>query len=414
MRIFNRIPVIIAALALCIGQSPSRAQQTSPSSGPPPTEAARIRAEIASVETLLPRIPDKGAAQFLLARRYAQLGDQRRALALLRKCISLDEGFDPDGIRGFESLQSRPEFRALVQKVRRRYPPVHTARLAFTVSEKDLFPEGLAVDSARRLFYMGSEYRRKIIRITQAGQVADFVKPGLYDLMPVGGVKVDLADHSVWAATDPGEKNRSELVHFDRHGKMLGRFPVGGTGDHDLNDLVIRNSQEIFTTDTLANQAYLLRPQSHSFTPLRFPRPLLYPNGITLSGDSSVLYVADMLGVIAVELRNSTAREVNPGKNNTLAGIDGLYWYKGSLLGVQYGTGRYRVARWQLSPDGLRVASTEVLERGTQFVSDPTTGAILNGKFYFMANTGIYNLKDDKIADPKKLEPVHVAVVDLK
>jgi hypothetical protein len=177
---------------------------------------------------------------------------------------------------------------------------------------------------------------------------------------------------------------------------------------------VIRNSQEIFTTDTFANQAYLLRPQSRSFTPLRFPRPLLYPNGITLSGDSSVLYVADMLGVIAVELRNSTAREVNPGKNNTLAGIDGLYWYKGSLLGVQYGTGTYRVARWQLSPDGLRVASTEVLERGTQFVSDPTTGAILNGKFYFIANTGIYNLKDDKIADPKKLEPVRVAVVELK
>lgn len=414
MKIFNRISVIIAALVLCFSQLPSTAQQTSPPSSPPAAEAARIRAEIVSVETLLPKIPDKGAAQFLLARRYAQLGDQRRALVLLRKCISLDEGFDPDGVAGFESLQSKPEFRALVQKVRRRYPPVHTARLAFTIPEKDLFPEGLAVDSARRVFYMGSEYRRTIVKITETGQVADFVRPGLYDLMPVGGVKVDPADHSVWAATDPGEKNRSELVHFDRHGKLLGRFPIGGTGAHDLNDLVIRSSQQIFTTDTFANQAYLLRPQSLTFTPLSFPRPLLYPNGITLSGDSSVLYVADMLGVIAVELRNSTARELNPGKNNTLAGIDGLYWYKGSLLGVQYGTGTYRVARWQLSPDSLRVASTEVLERGTQFVSDPTTGAILNGKFYFMANTGIYNLKDDKIADPKKLEPVHMAVVELK
>jgi hypothetical protein len=115
-----------------------------------------------------------------------------------------------------------------------------------------------------------------------------------------------------------------------------------------------------------------------------------------------------------VRFKNKTTQEVNPGHNNTLAGIDGLYWYKGSLLGVQYGTGAYRVARWRLSPAGLRVTFTEILERNTRFLSDPTTGAILHGKFYFMANTGIYNLKDDKIVDPKKLEPVHVAVVELK
>ncbi len=35
-------------------------------------------------------------------------------------------------------------------------------------------------------------------------------------------------------------------------------------------------------------------------------------------------------------------------------------------------------------------------------VRNPTTGAILDGKFYFMANTGIANLKDSKIADPEE------------
>jgi hypothetical protein len=39
-------------------------------------------------------------------------------------------------------------------------------------------------------------HRKKIIRITQAGEISDFVKPGRYGLMPVGGVKVDPADHS--------------------------------------------------------------------------------------------------------------------------------------------------------------------------------------------------------------------------
>jgi hypothetical protein len=47
-------------------------------------------------------------------------------------------------------------------------------------------------------------------------------------------------------------------------------------------------------------------------------------------------------------------------------------------------------------------------------VRNPTTGAIFDGRFYFMANTGIENLKDSKIVDPKKLEPLQIAVVPLR
>ena len=82
--------------------------------------------------------------------------------------------------------------------------------------------------------------------------------------------------------------------------------------------------------------------------------------------------------------------------------------------GVQYGTDARRVMRWKLSPDGRRVTASEVQERGTELVEDPTTGAILDDQFYFMANTGIDNLDDDKIVDAAKLEPLHIAVVSLK
>src|SRR5262249_17844303 len=96
-----------------------------------------------------------------------------------------------------------------------------------------------------------------------------------------------------------------------------------------------------------------------------------------------------------------------------LAGIDGMYWYKDVLLAVQYGTGSRRVARFHLSSNGLRVTSTDILEYRTPLVSFPTTGAVAGGNFYFIANTGIDNLKDNEIVDPKKLEPVHIAVVTL-
>ena len=91
-----------------------------------------------------------------------------------------------------------------------------------------------------------------------------------------------------------------------------------------------------------------------------------------------------------------------------------MYWYDDGLVGVEYGTGAYRVMRWKLSPDGLEVKSSETLERGTKMVHDPTSGAILNGKFYFMANTGIENLDNGKISDPGKLEPLHIAILPLQ
>lgn len=387
---------------------------------PPPGDPQRLRDEIKAVENLLPNLTDQGAALFLLAHHYARLGDPAKALNLLKECVALDEGFDPSDEPAFASLKSNPEFRQLIEAVRHRYPAVHQAHLAFTLTQNDLFPEGLAVNTTQRNFYMGSMHHNEIVRITEAGAISDFVKEGIYDLMPVGGVHIDPADQSVWCATDPGEKNRSEIVHFDLSGKLIEHYAAPGVGPHDLNDLVLRNSMEIYTTDTFANRVFSFDRKTRTFSPLNLSagkhgRPLFYPNGITLSQNGNELYVADFLGIVRFDLRTNEVDDVKPAPHDTLAGVDGLYWYEGGLVGIQNGTGANRVVRWQLSSDGSRVTSTTVLERGTELVNDPTTGAILDGKLYFIANTGIANLDDNgKIVDPARLEPLHIAVVPLK
>jgi sugar lactone lactonase YvrE len=142
---------------------------------------------------------------------------------------------------------------------------------------------------------------------------------------------------------------------------------------------------------------------------------VFYPNGITITDDGNVLYVADFLGVLRIDLRTSESQEVKPAANDTLAGADGLYWYKGGLVGIQNSTSLRRVMRWKLREDGRKVVASVTLERGTELVADPTTGAILDDKFYFMANTGIDNLDDNgNIVDTSKLEPLRIAMVALK
>jgi hypothetical protein len=87
---------------------------------------------------------------------------------------------------------------------------------------------------------------------------------------------------------------------------------------------------------------------------------------------------------------------------------------KNSLIGVQYGTGAFRVARFQLAEGSFQGTGTDILEYRSPLVSDPTTGVIVGKNFYFIANTGIDNLDEGKIIDPGKLEPVHIAVVPLE
>jgi hypothetical protein len=142
---------------------------------------------------------------------------------------------------------------------------------------------------------------------------------------------VDPADYSLWANICPDSGSGAELVHFGTTAKLIERFPPPTSGQHLFNDLVLRKNDEIDLTDSLANRAYRFDRRTHAFTELALSRATYYPNGIALSDDGNFLYVADAFGILQVDLRNNSAREVDPGPSNTVAGADGLYWWKNTL-----------------------------------------------------------------------------------
>jgi len=377
-----------------------------------PADAAEVREQIAVVEKLKTVVPDRGAVLFFLATAKQHLGETREALELLKECLKLREGFDPSGSPSFLGLKGTKEFDDLVAAVRRDFPAVARARLAFVTEEKDLIPEGLAYDAKRNLFYLSSLNRKKIVKIDSEGRVADFVPADRYGLLPVLGIRLDPADGTVWADTFE-DAGRTELVHFDSAGKLLDRYAPKDNAKRGFNDLVVRKNGEVITTDSLGNQVFRFDPQSHAFTPLPVYRVLLYPNGIALTDDDRSLYVADSVGVVKIDLADNSSRDVDPGPRNTIAGADGLYWHNGSLIAVQNGMGSPRVAAFKLSKDGNRVTQATVLENRTQFTALPTTGALRGNDFYFIANSQIDNLNGDKIMDVTKLAAVRIAVVRL-
>jgi hypothetical protein len=380
-----------------------------------PDDAAEVREQIATVERWIPSLPDRGAALYFLAVSKQHLHETREALALLKDCVALREGFDPAGDPEFRGLKGEKEFDSLVERVHKDFPAVGQAHQALVTEEKDLIPEGLAYDEKQDIFYISSLHRRKIVKITMDSRVADFVPAGRDKLLPVLGIRLDPADGTVWAATTNSAKDawQTELIHIDAQGNLLGRYAPRGPEKHGFNDLVVRKNGDVYITSTSTHLVFRWSPKTQAFDTIPVNRALMHPNGIALADNESTLFVADDLGVVCINLVDKTSHDVIPGPRSTLAGIDGLYWHNGSLVAVQNGIGSPRVAAFRLSKDGGHVMQTTVLENRSVFTVLPTTGAIRGNDFYFIANSQIDNLNGSRIMDVTKLERVRIAVVRL-
>lgn len=380
-----------------------------------PADAAEVRDQIALAEKLKGQVPDRGAVLCYLSAAKQHLGETLEALRLLKECLALREGFDPSGGPSFVGLKDSKEFQDMVEGAHRDFPVVAQARVAFVTEEKDLVPEGLAYDEKRNTFYLGSMNRRKIVKVSASdadGRFFDFVPAERDHLLPVLGIRLDPADATVWANSF-AERGETELLHFGAGGELLGRFAPKDGVKHGFNDLVVRKNGEVIVTDSLDGHVYRFDRATQKFVPMSLHRPLSYPNGIALDEEGQQLFIADDMGVVRVDLKSNTSADVNPGPRSTLAGADGLYWYKGGLVAVQNGIGSPRVAAFRLSKDGLRVTQTTVLETRSAQCILPTTGAIRGSDFYFIANAQLDNMNDDKVLDPTRLERVRIGVVHL-
>ena len=375
---------------------------------------AELRKQLAMAQDLLGKTPDRASILYFIATVHAQLREPHEAMINLKECIAAKEGFDPVGDPAFAALRTSSDFQQLTEQVHKDFPKVNRAQIAFVTNEKDLIPEGLAYDPAEDLFYLGSMHLRKILRIPRQtpAKSSDFVPGNRYSILPVLGIRIDPRDNTVWAASWI-ENGTTELLHFGESGALLGRFSLGQSHKHGFNDLVVLRDGTVFVTDTLGNQVFRFDPKTKTFQTLAFHRQPFMPNGIALADDQGSLYVGDLLGILRYDLKTGDSAELFPGPFNTVAGADGLYWHKGSLIAVQNGIGSARIVAFQLASDGLHVSKTTVLENRSAFTTLPTTGAIRGNDFYFIVNSQVDNLNGDRVLDSTRLAPVRIGVLSL-
>jgi hypothetical protein len=85
-------------------------------------------------------------------------------------------------------------------------------------------------------------------------------------------------------------------------------------------------------------------------------------------------------------------------------GIDGLYYHKGTLIGVQNGVEPHRVVRLDLSGDGSRIRRSVAIERAHPKYLEPTLGVLVNRDLYYVANSQWEQFGEDgRVASPDSL-----------
>ena len=124
--------------------------------------------------------------------------------------------------------------------------------------------------------------------------------------------------------------------------------------------------------------------------------------------------MAQGIALRRIDAATGEVSTVGQPPNLALLSIDGLYWYKGSLIGVQNAGSPGRVLRLKLSNDGTSISAFEVIEAGNPDFDIPTTGAISGDGLIVIANSQLTRLGDDgRVTPGPPLKPVKLLKIRL-
>lgn len=368
--------------------------------------------------------PGDDSLEYSAATALARAGREAEALAALERLAAQGSRLVPQA-HDFPTIPTE-RLEPIAAATRKNLPPPRS-QPGFTLAERDLIPEGITCDPASGTFFVGSLYRRKIVAIGSDGAVRDLVAPAADELYSPLGLRFDARRGVLWVASaatptmqgfDPAlHAGRSALHEIDvRTGKTRARYPRDTLRPHLLNDLALGPRGEIYVSDSETGELLLIEPgPAAQFEALVPSGALAYPNGVALADDAQTVFVADFLqGVSAVRLATRERTTLTHPQGASIHGLDGLYFDRGALIGVDNGSGAGRILRLELAPAHDRILRVEVLEAGHPAFEIPTTGTLLGTDFYYIANSQMRSFVDGKILPLERLHPVEILRLPLR
>ena len=288
-----------------------------------------------------------------------------------------------------------------------------SAEIGFRIAEKDLRPEGITNDPSTKSFYVGSINKRKIVKVSEAGNVSDFIPSGQDGIGEVLGLKV--ANGKLWACNNltTDTTSRAMIHQFDlANRRLVYKWILQVPGENHLfNDLAISLVGEAFISDSDYGAVYRVSQDIKKPELWIMDDSLRGINGFAFLPDGNVLVNASH-GFYKIDVLTKQIKTLPFPKYFPL-GIDGLSVDKQSLIGIQNVVFPASVNQYYLNTTFDRIENARVLVTNHEKFDIPTTGTVVGDWFYFVANSQLLNYENGKVKEPAKLKEVLIMKVRL-
>lgn len=429
--IFRKLKFIF--LIVCLFQFSAAAQQTEPVKDSRYYEKLAVKAyQAKDFPSFLENLkladalqPNHPRITYNIAIAYILNSKTSEAIAALNKLAAMKLYYPIEKDDDFAPLKDNPDFQAVLKKIDANNLPAGNAQTALTVKEKGLVPESIAYDPAARNFYISSVAQRKILRVNERGESSIFADQtaGLWSVL---GMKIDSKRQFLWVTTSAfsetpnlkvEEKGSSAILKFElKSGKFIKKYLLPNQPKpHALGDLIIASNGDVYATDSLTAAIYII-PKNKDEIELFLENELFAsPQGLDFTPDGKYLLMADYSrGIFKIDLQTRQVTRLTAAPDLTLLGIDGLYFYKNSLIATQNGVNPQRVVRIFLSKDLQRAERLEVLAANNPAFDDITLGLINADQFYFIANSQWNAIgANGQFAKPENLQYAIISKINL-
>ncbi|MBU1011571.1 MAG: SMP-30/gluconolactonase/LRE family protein [Bacteroidetes bacterium] len=339
-------------------------------------------------------VPNHPVINYLSARLNALLGNDDLALEYLQKATKL--GYTTKlrfnkihhlNDTAFCKIHTTNKFDEIIKTLQKAEKPIHKSQVAFTLSDKKLVTEGITYDPVEKMFYLGSMNKHKIVKVDYSGNIINFTSEGQDGLCEVLGIHVDAARRTLWACSY--SENKNEIFKYDlSSGVLINKysFPQNEI-KNTFNDLVIHPDGDVFISNPSDGEVFVIPHSSDKLELFLKSDLIVAPNGITLSEDGRVIYLADYkIGIYKIDIKTKSFSLLSHEPDFYPYGIDGLYFEDNKLYALQIGLNQ--ISKFSLNEDATHIESCEIFERDTPEFISPTTGVIIDDYFYYIIHDG--------------------------
>jgi hypothetical protein len=346
---------------------------------------------------------------------------KEEAVFFLRKALNINSGYDVQ-IPEFSFLHASPEFKKINDEITFLKKRVTRSDTAFVLKDRQLHIECIASGEKSDVFYLGSVYKRKIVRHSKSGD-EDF-SSGSDSLDAVMAIKIDKKKGILWATSSPlpemvnsNDKHPSFVAKYDlKSRKLIAKYySTNKAKDYVFGDLILDKTGMPIISDSRNNTIFKLNEKSGKLEERLSDKIFWNIQGIAFDETNRFLFVADYIkGIFRLDTSNDSLVHLAGDFNISLQSTDGLLYYDNSLIAIQNAITPMRVVRLYLNKDQSKFERYQLIDNDHPAFNEPTNGCIVSSDLYYVANSQWSGYENGKLKPTDKLQDIVILKKNLK